>query len=426
MRKHRLALKNIASLYGLQVANYLIPLLMLPFMVRTLGIHSYGWLAIAAAFNFYFVLLVDAGMNSHVSRELARLDPLRQPQNGRKAASLVANTTALKASLVVASGLALALVVSLTPEWRDHGALFAVSFLPVLGSLLFPTWLFQGLQVMHHTMVYSVGGRLMAALGIFVLVRGPDDLILAAALQGSATVFSGLLALRVIWRLPGIKGCLPTWVGVRALFKDSRSLALSEFSLTALANSTVLIVGLAHSKDIVGIYAAIEKAMRAAVGLFTPLIQALQPRMVQAWQSSGKGVPPLLPVWSLRVAGGALAASIVGALLTPWLLTLLFGQAVTGYTHWGQILCVWLPLSVGNAMLGMWWWIASGRQASYAPRVALGVSIQATLFLGCALLAGITWALWAWVLSEALMLALLGKRSGWKPFRALATGVQKP
>lgn len=426
MANHQLALKNVTSLYGLQVANYLIPLLMLPFMVRTLGTHSYGWLALAAAFNFYFVLLVDAGMNSHASRELAQLDPLRQSRNSEKAATLVANTTALKAILVIASASVMAVVVGLTPEWKGQAALFAVSFLPVLGSLLFPTWLFQGLQIMHYTMAYSVVGRVIAAIAILGLVRGPDDLVLAAALQGSATVFSGILALHVIWRLPGMRWCWPRCAGVRDLFKQSRSLALSEFSLTALANSTVLIVGMAHTKDIVGVYAAIEKAMRAALGLFTPLIQALQPRMVQAWQFSAKDVPPLLLVWSLRVVGAALAASIAGVVLTPWLLTLLFGQVVTSYTHWGQIFCIGLPLSVANAMLGMWWWIASGRQAAYAPRVALGVGIQATLFLGCAMLVGITWALWAWVLAEALMLALLFHRSRWQVFKLLTPGAQKP
>lgn len=426
MPHHRQALKNVASLYGLQVANYLIPLLMLPFMVRTLGIHAYGWLALAAAFNFYFVLLVDAGMNSYASRELAKLDPLRQFENSEKAAALVANTTALKASLVMASAALVAVVVSLTPEWKAQAALFAVSFLPVLGSLLFPTWLFQGLQIMHHTMVYSVLGRLLAAAGIFWLVRGPDDLVLAAALQGSATVLSGLLALRVILRLPGMPWCLPRHAGVCAVLKDSRSLALSEFSLTGLANSTVLVVGLGHGKDVVGVYAAIEKAMRAALGFFTPLIQALQPRMVQAWQVSGTGVPLLLPVWSLRVALGALAASILGVFLTPWLLTLLFGQAVADYAHWGQILCIWLPLSVGNAMLGMWWWTASGRQSAYAPRVALGVGLQAALFFGCVMGAGISWALGAWVLTEALMLALLLNRSGWKPFRSISLSTPKP
>ena len=405
--------RNAAALYVLQIANYIIPLLTLPFLVRTLGAESYGWLAFSAAVNFYGVLMVDAGMNTYGARMLAQLNPVHDPSHARQAGDLIANITALKLLCALACGMVLMTLVQITPAWRSQASLFAWSFLPVLGSLTFPTWFFQGMQVMHLTMVLGVLGRLLMTGALFLWVRGPEDLLWAAAFQGGATLMSGLLAVAVLARMPGLRWCWPTWRGVLGVAMNSRELAASEFSLTAVANSTVFFVGLVQPKEVVGVFAAIEKALRAAASTWTPLIQAMQPRVVQAWSHNPGRVPELLLPWSRRVAGLSLASGLVGIVLTPWALHLLFGRTIEGYEAWGQILCVWLPFAVINAFLAQWWWIGSGRTVGYARRVLPGVTVQAVLFFTLTSAAGVIWGICCWVLCEVLMTGLLLFRCGW-------------
>lgn len=344
---------------------------------------------------------------------LAQLNPAQDPGHAQQAGRLFSNITALKLLCALVCGVVLMALVQITPVWRSQASLFAWSFLPVLGSLTFPTWFFQGMQVMHLTMVLGVMGRLLMTGALFLWVSGPQDLLWAAAFQGGATLMSGLLALMVLARMHGLRWCWPTWRGILGVARNSREFAVSEFSLTAVANSTVFFVGLVQPKEVVGVFAAIEKALRAAASSFMPLIQAMQPRMVQAWSQSGGRVPDMLLPWSRRLAGLSVASGLVGFAITPWALNVLFGSSIDGYESWGQILCVWLPFTVLNMLLAQWWWGASGRAGGYAQRVLPGVTFQAVLFFILTSHGGVIWGIWCWVLCEMLMTALLLFRCGW-------------
>lgn len=413
-------LRNAYALFALQIANYVIPLLTLPYLVRHLGAEAYGWLAFSAAVNFYFVLCVDAGMNTYASRELSRLDSERNSRRLQDAGALVIHVTALKTLLLIACSLLLWFCLCVIPSWQSQSSLFAWGFFTVAGSVLFPTWLFQGLQIMHHTLICGVAGRLLATCGIFLWVNSPEDLLWAAALQSSATLLSGLLALPLILALPGLQWSWPRWSGVLAVAKNSRHLAASEYALTALANSTVFLLGTVQSKEVVGIFAAIEKTLRAAASLFMPIIQAAQPRVVQSWyRQKAQGIPNSLQTWSWRLLMLTMMCSALGYGLSEWGLSLLFGQVTSGYVHWAKILCAWLPFYVANAMLGSWWWIASGREHAYAKRTLPGVVFQATVFAMALFTGSPELALWIWVLGEFGMTCLLTYQSGIWPVRTL-------
>jgi PST family polysaccharide transporter len=63
--------KNIAALYALQFASYVIPLLLLPWLTRTLGPAGFGRLSFSIAVMSYFLLLSDYGFNLSATRSVA-------------------------------------------------------------------------------------------------------------------------------------------------------------------------------------------------------------------------------------------------------------------------------------------------------------------------------------------------------------------
>lgn len=406
-------LRNTYSLYLLQIANYIIPFVTLPFLVYQLGHEAFGWLAWCSALNFYFVLFVDAGMNSYASKELAKLDPRNNHESRAAAGLLVYQVTALKFILMFTSAFLMLILLYFIDSWFDQWRVFALCFMTVIGSTIFPTWLFQGLQIMDKTLLFGLIGRLVATFGIFIFVDGPNDLLWAALFQSSATFISGIIAMPTIFTLSLISFRLPSWSGIYEIALKSRHTAITEFSLTALANSTVFLIGLVVSKEMAGIYSAIEKTVRAAASLFVPLLQAAQPRWVQSWHRSEYITQPInLQRWSFVFLSLGIFGGVLTFISSEWVLNILFGEGISKYSYLLKIFSFWLPFFVFNSMMCSWWWIASGRERLLAKRTLPCVFLQAISFSYIILNYNIEYALWGWVLCESIMSLLLIYKSG--------------
>ena len=70
-RENRSLFGNTASLYILQTVNYIIPLISVPYLVRTLGTDNFGLLAFAGSLMGYFQIVVDYGFNLSATREIS-------------------------------------------------------------------------------------------------------------------------------------------------------------------------------------------------------------------------------------------------------------------------------------------------------------------------------------------------------------------
>src|SRR5579863_9288077 len=69
---HGRILGNVVSLYSLQGLNYLLPALILPYLIRELGIEKYGLIAFAQSFAQYFTPFTDYGFNFSATRRIAQ------------------------------------------------------------------------------------------------------------------------------------------------------------------------------------------------------------------------------------------------------------------------------------------------------------------------------------------------------------------
>jgi PST family polysaccharide transporter len=65
-------IKNISSLFSIQVASYIIPLITLPYLVSTLGVEGFGYLGFSLAITQYAILIINYGFDLSATSAIAK------------------------------------------------------------------------------------------------------------------------------------------------------------------------------------------------------------------------------------------------------------------------------------------------------------------------------------------------------------------
>jgi PST family polysaccharide transporter len=316
----RTLFENIASLAVLQGANYILPLLVLPYLVRVLGPARFGLLAFAQAFMQYFILLSDYGFNLSATQEV-----VRHRDDPERLSGTFNSVFAAKLLLLALSFLGAGAIVLLVPKFRADWPLYCVSFLAVVGSVLFPVWFFQGMEKMKYITGLNVTTRVLVTLAIFLLVRTPDDLLVAAGIQAGGVTLAGLLSLFWIRSVAPVRFGIPTLSAVVASLRDGWHLFISSAAISLYTTSNLFLLGLLGNNVAVGYFSAAEKLIRAVNGALTPVTQAIYPH-VNALISRSRETGLHFLRRSLRwIGGGALAVSVLLMASAGVVVRVLFG-----------------------------------------------------------------------------------------------------
>ena len=176
--EHKILLKNTFSLSILQFANYVLPLITIPYVVRVIGPDKFGLISFAQAFATYFLLVVNYGFDLSATREISS-----NRDNKNTLVRIYSNVLFTKAFLFTLCTLIFTSLIFLIPKFRENILVFIVSYLIVAGYVLFPTWLFQGLEKLYITSIFNFIVKLLFTIGIFIFVRNKNDFYLVPLLR---------------------------------------------------------------------------------------------------------------------------------------------------------------------------------------------------------------------------------------------------
>ena len=274
MSSRQRLIENIGSLYVLQGVNYILPVVLLPYLVRVLGTEQIGLIAIAQALMQCFVVLTDYGFNLTASRDIAMYK-----EDSLRVSEIFSTVMFIKLSLMLLSFLLLIVMIFSISRFRADWPVYLVSFLSVAGAVLLPVWFFQGLEKMKYITIVNVAGGLISTIAIFALVRDASDVLLAAGLRAGGVLLAGLLGLYVAWHIAPVRLTLPSPQGVIATLRGGWNVFVSQLSQTLLGTSMVPFLGLFYGNLIVGYFAIAQKLVLAAIGLSIPISNAIYPRV---------------------------------------------------------------------------------------------------------------------------------------------------
>lgn len=316
--------KNFFSLTILQLGNYLVPLLTLPWLTRVLGADGYGKVGFSVAFIGYFILLVDWGFNLSATRQIA------VNRTDIEARSRIFWTVlAAKVLILICSALLLAVCIRLIPGLSEQADLLWLAYMAVPGTALMPVFYFQGIERMAGMASLNLMTRLVAAPLVFLLVVDAGDVAWAVSLQAGSILLAGLLNLGLLFRMKQVCWITPRWPGIGAALADGATLFFSTAAISFYTSSTTVILGFLAGATEVGYFVAAQNIVKAVQGLYGPLSQVVFPRLSHLFQHSRASALLMARKLFWMQGGLTLLTSVVLLFTAPYLIVFLFGPGFT-------------------------------------------------------------------------------------------------
>ena len=274
-------LRDIISLMFLQGVNYIMPVLVLPYLITVIGAEGFGIYSFALSVCQYLILIVDFGFNLSATKQIAI-----HKGDKEKVSKIFSDTVYAKIFLMLVS-FVIAFALSLIPNFAIYREAIFVMFGMVIGHTLLYVFLFQGLDEIRWVSFFTAIAKFMVLPLTFIFVKGPEDLYIAVFLQGFVSIVAAIISLIMIGTKKWVYLVRFTFSGMWNAIKDAFPIFLSNAATSIYTVSFVLILGYFATADIVGQYSASERIMRVLVlFIFAPVMQVFYPKVSRMAKTS--------------------------------------------------------------------------------------------------------------------------------------------
>ena len=268
-------LSNVAFLSGLQAITYILPIIVLPYLFRTIGPAKFGLISFAQAFVQYFIIMNDYGFSISATKEISLAH-----NDHTKISQIFSSVMTVKITLAYLSLLILGAIVYFVPRFREDWLVYLLSFGMVVGNCLFPVWLFQGMEKMKYIANLNILGEVIYVLFIFIFVRDRHDYLMVPIINSLVFLTVGLFGQYIVFRRFKIWFKFPGIRSIKHQLKAGWNVFISIVAINAYTTTRVFAVGLMTSNTLTGFYSIAERIANVAQTFpLSSFSQAIFPRL---------------------------------------------------------------------------------------------------------------------------------------------------
>jgi PST family polysaccharide transporter len=367
VRRDRTA-HNTMWLWLGQVVGLLIPLVTFPWLTRALGTEGYGSFAFSLAFVQYFAILVDYGFQFSATRRVAELRS--KPEELERFFWQVQGARLL---LVLLSLSVIGLLTATVPQLRENWKIIWAATPLLLANVIFPSWLFAGLERLGVVTVLTISGRLLTILPLFVFVHDPDDAWRAALISSANGVLAGLAAAFLVRRV-GLIGNFhrPSFGEQLRALREGWHLFVSQASISFYSVTNTVLLGFVSTERQVGLFTAADRVKQMSLLPIDSVANAFYPRISRMIAENDPGTSRMLRNLAVIGCGGMTLVSAVLFFGAPLIVRLLMGPEFGDAVLPLRILSV-LPILVAmNTIIGRLILLPLGRDRSFSRIIFAG------------------------------------------------------
>lgn len=281
----KIIFKNLFSLGFIHGMNLLIPLLVMPYLVKVIGLSTYGIISTAQNFVAFFVMLIDFGFNITAVRSIAQAKDDRG-----KVSETINRVFFLKLLLLVLAFFLFLLIVILIPNFRHNFLIYAFSFFIVIGQVSLPLWYYQAVEKINKTVLPIVISKITAIIFVFLFVKSDANAPLVNLFFGLGNLISGVTLFFYIFKEYKLSTSSFNRIVLKQEFRANIAIVSSNISVVIYTNSPLLILNFFVSPTVLGIFSVIDRVIQIFKTLLSLLHQVSYPRICNIVKEGEEGL----------------------------------------------------------------------------------------------------------------------------------------
>lgn len=264
--------KNAGALLILQLVNYIVPILLIPYISSRVGLDEYGKIAVCLALIQFSYVFTDYGFNLSATRDVSLNINNKEYINNKINLIIVCKLLILLAIVPVFFVIFYSLNVLNLPTY-----FLIFTILSIVSQAFQPIWLFQGLEKMKNITIFSFLTKIIYMVLIFSLVKTELDSNKVLFSFFISNFISTILCFYMVSNL-GFRFNRVSLIDLKNEFFVGFQYFLSRFCVTIYTSLSTLIVGnISYTQA--AYYSLCDQIYRAIQSATSPFTIALFPFM---------------------------------------------------------------------------------------------------------------------------------------------------
>jgi len=372
---HASVMKNFFSLTFLKGLEYLVPLFLVPYLVRTLGLERYGIVQSAVSFMYIFYILTNFGFNYSAARQISIYRDNPEMSSKIAGAILILKSLLMMLSFIIMLGLAMSI-----PSLQSELGLIILTFGFIIGDVLFPVWLYQGYEKMFYLSRFQIIARIVLFVCTIILIKTPEDYLYYPMIYYGSQILMAISTLMLANRLLGVSIAVPTKDILVREYRLALKPFFSSIAQVLYTQPRLFYVSLIASPMMTGAFAIADKA--AGVFQLFPawlfVISAL-PRLSYMYEHEQEKCMKTLAMYQKWTCIYAFIMTPIALISAPWIIYAFSGQFHEEATFIFRILCVETLILTANIFL-IHYFPISGNYDVFAKIYGITCIVTLTLF----------------------------------------------
>lgn len=178
--------KDFAYNIVYRLSVIILPLILTPYISRTLGAENVGLYVLSSTVALYFIMFTKLGLDAYGNKSIAVC------KDDVKSRSKVFFSIYVM-QIVMAMISTVIYLILIFKVFKSDRSIYLIQYIYVLSALFDISWFFHGLQRFRLTAIRSVVTKLMIIILIFLFVKSEEDLWIYTLIMSSSFLFEQVI-----------------------------------------------------------------------------------------------------------------------------------------------------------------------------------------------------------------------------------------